>query len=129
MKEFIEKLIGRLEEESQKAVKEMAAAKSNAGENYCSGMAGAFNRTVKIVEKLAEEHKDDIQTIDVSELLGESEQVNDFCEWKFTKSVADGGYFYSSGCNHKRFSDLHSFEFCPYCGKKIKVAPYQTKGE
>jgi hypothetical protein len=71
-----------------------------------------INKAIEIVKDLASEHN------------------NDFCEWKFVKSVSDGGYFYSSGCSHKRFSDLHSFEFCPYCGKEIKIipAPYK-KGE
>ena len=26
-------------------------------------------------------------------------------------------------------TSVRKFEFCPYCGKKIKVAPYQPKGE
>lgn len=126
MKQFIDKLIGRLEEESDyEPIDYDCCDISCTDEQHFI----ATDKAIEIVNQLAEEHKDDIQTIDVSELLGEQEQVNDFCEWKFTKSVADGGYFYSSGCNHKRFSDLHSFEFCPYCGKKIKVAPYQTKGE
>ena len=81
MKEFINKLIGRLDE------------------------LGWLEDTPleEIVNELAEEF------------------ANDCCKWKFTKSIVDGGYFYNSGCNHKRFSDLHGFEFCPYCGKKIKV--------
>ena len=39
---------------------------------------------------------------------------DDVCEWKHSGNV------YIS-CNHKRFTDLHSFDYCPYCGKKIKV--------
>lgn len=39
---------------------------------------------------------------------------DDVCEWKYS-----GNVFIS--CNYKRFTDLHSFEYCPYCGKKIKV--------
>lgn len=39
---------------------------------------------------------------------------DDVCEWKYSGNV------YIS-CNYKRFTDLHSFEYCPYCGKKIKI--------
>ena len=39
---------------------------------------------------------------------------DDVCEWKHS-----GNVFIS--CNYKRFTDLHSFEYCPYCSKKIKV--------
>ena len=42
------------------------------------------------------------------------ENKDDVCEWKYSGNV------YIS-CNYKRFTDLHSFEYCPYCGKKIKV--------
>lgn len=58
MKEFIDKLIERLEEESSQALKDMVASKSNAGENFNSGMAGAFNKTIAIVNQLAEEYND-----------------------------------------------------------------------
>jgi hypothetical protein len=91
MKEFVNKLIDRLEE--------LHIIHSNKYAQW----NGAIDEVIDIVNELAEECKDDC------------------CEWKFTKSVVDSGYFYSSGCNHKRFPDLHSFEFCPYCGKKIKV--------
>ena len=39
---------------------------------------------------------------------------DDVCEWKYSGNV-------SISCNYKRFTDLHSFEYCPYCGKKIKI--------
>lgn len=60
MKQFIDKLISRLKKE-----------RVGQFNPYCDGL----NMAIKIVKELAEEHKDDIQTIDVSELLGES--VND----------------------------------------------------
>ena len=101
MKEFVEKLIERLEESV--SFTEMARMESRVGKKQTIGFGLGVRSAVKIVKDLASEHN------------------NDFCEWKFVKSVADGGYFYSSGCSHKRFSDLHSFEFCPYCRKKIKV--------
>lgn len=40
--------------------------------------------------------------------------ADDVCEWKYSGNV------YIS-CNYKRFTDLHSFEYCPYCEKKIKI--------
>ena len=98
MKEFIEKLVSRLEEEIDIIKDEVYRDYEERIIEEC-----AIENVIDIVNELAEEYN------------------NDFCEWKFTKSVVNGGYFYSSGCNHKRFSDLHNFEFCPYCGKKIKV--------
>ena len=44
----------------------------------------------------------------------EENTFDDVCEWKHSGNV------YIS-CNYKRFTDLHSFDYCPYCGKKIKV--------
>ena len=90
MKDFIEKLIGRLEE--------LTHDNPMITRNYI-----LRKEAIKIINQLAEEYK------------------GGFCEWKYTKSVSEGGYFYSCGCIHKRFSDLHDFEYCPYCGKKIKV--------
>jgi hypothetical protein len=72
MKQFIDKLIERLEEHKTKAY--VTGFTNNP---YELGACHAMDDAVKIVNLLAEEHKDDIQTIDVSELLGESEQVND----------------------------------------------------
>lgn len=97
MKEFVERLKSRLEEE-----------KHIVYEYESSSQYEATQRTVVDYE-------------DIIEIVNELEEEcnNDCCEWKFMKTVV--AYFYSSGCNHKRFSDLHDFEFCPYCGKKIKV--------
>ena len=90
MKEFIEKLIGRLEEEKKQA--------------QCEGslsFAMGFKVAILIVNELAEEYN------------------NDFCEWKPYKSEF---YSYKSKCNAlfpRKCGD--EYEFCPYCGKKIKV--------
>ena len=108
MKEFVDKLIGRLEElqKQRTGCSNITCDKCKYDKECFEGEKGfkvTIDKFIKFVNELAEEYN------------------NDFCEWKFTKSVVNGGYFYSSGCNHKRFSDLHNFEFCPYCGKKIKV--------
>lgn len=109
MKEFIDKLIERLEEESSQSLKDMIASKSNAGENFNSGMAGAFNKTIAIVNQLAEEYN------------------NDFCEWEYDDF--EDGWQTSCGTTFSLCdSDKEITHYCPCCGKKIKVAPY-TEGE
>ena len=51
---------------------------------------------------------------DAIEIVNNGGISDDVCEWKHS-----GNVFIS--CNYKRFTDLHSFEHCPYCSKKIKV--------
>lgn len=70
MKQFIDKLIERLEEEHERCINRYGVLGGNLP-------AMEVKQCMEIINQLAEEHKDDIQTIDVSELLGESEQVND----------------------------------------------------
>ena len=116
MNEFIEKLIGRLEEEynyqKTKAFQEgirvgcgeepkMISEEYNRNQN-----AQCFDASIQIVNELAEEYK------------------NDVCEWRKDK-IMSGMYVACSGY----VTHLKDFKFCPYCGKKIKVAPYQPKGE
>ena len=48
------------------------------------------------------------------EIVKKGGAADDVCEWKYSGNV------YIS-CNYKRFTNLHSFEYCPYCGKKIKI--------
>lgn len=59
------------------------------------------------------------------------EYDNDVCEWKQHEREIDV-YFTECGQAHI-FVDGNPEEnnhvFCPYCGKKIKIAPYQPKGE
>lgn len=51
---------------------------------------------------------------------------NDFCEWKSEKDI-----FIQNPHTGRRFSNEPSMRnvYCNTCGKKIRVAPYQTKGE
>lgn len=98
MKEFIDKLIGRLEEYKTKTY--VTGITNDAYEfGACSGMDSA----IKIVNELAEEYN------------------NDFCEWKYDGIMYDR-------CPHTEtlFARIHNcdekiFKYCPYCGKKIKV--------
>jgi len=77
MNEFIKKLIERLEEELKLAdeTKEKCARENPLMFDNAKGYATGIANAKYFVNQLAEEHKDDIQTIDVSELLGE--QGND----------------------------------------------------
>lgn len=104
MKEFIEKLIGRLEE-----LKKEAYDKWDGGASH-----KAYSKAIEIVNQLAEEYN------------------NDFCEWKaYIENKKPSSYYYPSCDTDILFPmcDVENFRVCPYCGKKIKVAPYQPKGE
>lgn len=57
----------------------------------------------------------------------EENHNNDFCEWK---EISVGGITVVKEPHRMRlFNHDHEQHFCHYCGKKIKVAPYQPKGE
>lgn len=83
MKQFIDKLIERLEEKFKYNSEQAEIWRSGSDKDaYFRGQkdlymdrANTYGEVMRIVNQLAEEYKDDIQTIDVSELLGESEQV------------------------------------------------------
>lgn len=100
MKEFIDKLIERLDDERKSGLA-----------LYDFSMVGSYVNAIKIVNQLAEEYN------------------KDCCEWK----QYDENDIYYTGCEQiHMFIDGsptdNKYEFCPYCGKKIKVAPY-TEGE
>lgn len=87
MKEFIEKLIGRLEEYLK--------------ENEHEPNSGFIEGCIDIANGLAEEYN------------------NDFCEWKMFKANARLRH---KNCMFAEDTvDTWKFNFCPYCGKKIKV--------
>ena len=100
MKEFIDKLIERLEEAK------VSANRRNAFDSEIS-----YACAIDIVNKLAEEYK------------------GGCCEWK----QEDHEDVYATECGEVHiFIDGSPIDnnhtYCPYCGKKIKVAPY-TEGE
>lgn len=99
MKEFVEKLIGMLEE-STIYDKQAIGFMNKYGRNI--GFISK-NKAIEIVNQLAEEYN------------------NDVCEWKYHRTIDDIP-MYETSCYHefeKRF--VKKYKFCPYCGKKIKV--------
>ena len=102
MKEFIEKLIGRLEEEKQRLRKLKNDTITLSDSEVIAIEEGAYNFCKKIVNELAEEYN------------------NDFCEWKYIDSTS---YNATIPCrvNTMNIKSMRYYTYCPYCGKKIKV--------
>lgn len=111
MKEFIEKLIERLEE-----LKEIEKNRADScDEDSCGDgeqifddgrSQGRFEQThkiIKIINQLAEEYN------------------NDFCKWE----KYEDKHIYYNNCKWRNEDideyTVSQFKFCPYCGKKIKV--------
>ena len=109
MKGFIEKLISRLEEEKEKSFAKYRESFELYVEEFWRGRMGGFGNAISIVNQLAEEYN------------------NDFCEWKQEdeEGFSNCKFTYQEIMN----DEVEGFKFCPYCGKKIKIAPYQPKGE
>ena len=157
MKEFIEKLIGRLEEYkythlTEHDSEECLHCKENE-DDWCqcrNCLICAFEKSEKIVNQLAEEYKHCIKSscsncevydkekhycpkwCDV--IKGTMEEIeeshdNDFCEWKKTDKSKYSPYYHALKHGNITLEFHDDFKFCPYCGKKIKIAPYQPKGE
>ena len=113
MKEAFEKIIERLEEKRDKY--ENLASSSNFDgyheeEIKYLAMQEAYEEAIEIVNKVAEEYVPDIN-------VGE---IEEFCEWGF---AGDFGEWYAC-CKPLRVYipyGVHSFKYCPYCGKEIKV--------
>lgn len=92
MKEFVGKLIKQLEERIQ----------DNNGwedDEFFGGQSNAFEWTISVIKKLEEEYS------------------NDFCEWK----IKSWGLFPINTSCENSLDVNYNYEFCPYCGKKIKV--------
>ena len=103
MNEFIEKLIGRLEEEKKQYHKQYV--------DDCIGYTTyhryehELDKIIEIVNQLAEEYD------------------NDVCEWKQHEREIDV-YFTECGQAHIFVNgnpEENNYEYCPYCGKKIKI--------
>lgn len=109
MQKFIKKMIERLEERQNDI-----AGNLSLNVYYSDGYDKGIEYAIEIVTELAEEYK-------VSEMPTGSEG---FCEWKKGKS---GVFPIKTDCGNSMDVN-YGYEFCPYCGKKIKVAPY-TEGE
>ena len=106
MKEFIEKLIGRLEEKAkhdeQRAIK-TAEKERISLITALQAMADRYRDAIEIVNQLAEEYN------------------NDFCEWKKTDKRKSSPYHHALKHGNITLEFHDDFKFCPYCGKKIKV--------
>ena len=97
MNEFIEKLIGRLEE--LRKCSDFGTC-NHCQNRWCPMELLEADEVIKIANQLAEEYNDD------------------FCEWHKVKN----GNAYK--CNtHAEIHDSRVLDWCvcPYCGKKIKV--------
>lgn len=100
-------LIERLEEEYNKWCDIYNKEMYN---EYPDGRSDGIDSAIEIVNQLAEEYN------------------NDFCEWK--KVVIDSTELIREPHRMYLFKESDDkWEYCPYCGKKIKIAPYQPKGE
>lgn len=156
MKEFIEKLIVRLEEESYTI--------------HLDGFISSTEKKIveftdvqKIVNQLTEEYKGEeleksqkiynfikreinpygkpfegtvyefglkvmkyIKNIHTEEL---AEEYKEECEYK-ENFVSSGSVYFLTGCGTRHNGFLNKNRpYCGFCGKKIRVAPYQPKGE
>lgn len=101
MKEFIDNLISRLEENTIQHKESITLF------NECGVKFIAVGKVKEIVNELAEEYN------------------KDCCEWK--KAGTDS-LFYKTCKKVMPYNTNSDKKYCPYCGKKIKVAPY-TEGE
>lgn len=98
MKEFVEKLIGRLEE----LRKEYYADYNTYRVERDLGNVDGLKHAIKIINELAEEYN------------------NDFCEWKYIDSTSHNATIPCRG-NTMNIKSMRYYTYCPYCGKKIKV--------
>ena len=120
MKQFIDKLIERLEKHVAYNEKmfEMFPNMGEVEKTIYNTQKNSYEETIRIVNQLAEEYN------------------NDFCEWEKGSSGYVGYPAYYSKCCTTNSNGLEmqthiisDWKFCPYCGKKIKIVPYQPKGE
>lgn len=144
MTEFVEKLIDRLEkasrtmmpviptEEAIKIVNQLAEEYKHCALCYL-GSPCEYQNAEADCEKCEsydnEKHHCPKFCKVITEAVAEIEEkhCNDFCEWE-EKSVS-GIELVREPHRMKLFHIEEERMFCPYCGKKIKVTPYQPKGE
>ena len=105
MKEFIEKLIGRLEEEVEyqdKKADEADVFEEVSVSHTRISMRKCYEHAIEIVNELAEEYK------------------GGCCEWEYDEF--EDGWQTSCGTTFSLCdSDKEVTHFCPCCGKEIKV--------
>lgn len=150
MKEFVEKLIARLDERFKHTRHRYIRQIGDNTRNW--ERIKAYQEVIKIVNQFAEEYKPcnkpsckDCKVYDKEkhycpkwcEVIKHTtielaeEHNNDACEWEIV-SDRDIHREYKPMCSEDGFIEItgyFDYKFCPYCGKKIKIAPYQPKGE
>lgn len=120
MKEFIEKLIVRLREKFKYNSEQAEIYRSGSDndayfrekEDLYRDRANTYGEVMRIVNRLAEEYN------------------NEFCEWFRYDYRTIAPKNHDAENPYWRIPDnMDKLKYCPYCGKKIRVAPYQPKGE
>lgn len=136
MKEFVDKLIERLAENRRPIVTNDEDLEWNRAMYLCTGIVNQLAEEYKPCHKpctgceeydLVRNHCPKFCKV-IKETVKEIEEnnSNDFCVWKSEKDM-----FIQNPHTGRKFSNEPSMRnvYCNTCGKKIKVAPYQPKGE
>ena len=158
MKEFIDELISRLEKEKRSLFNTMAGVTNSNINNQICGLDKAIKTVNQLAEEYkhcdfcylgspceyqnpeiscekcieydTEEHccpKFCKVITDTIQEMKEEHHNNDFCEWT---EISVGGIIAVKEPHRMKLLNCdHEQKFCHYCGKKIKIAPYQPKGE
>ena len=101
MKEFIEKLIGMLEDAGNQRLEDAFGSRE---EMEALAYRQGIRKAIEIANQLAEEYN------------------NDFCEWNCGGQPKTLVAKWESSCGDTRIMQkTDSYKFCPCCGKKIKV--------
>ena len=152
MKEFVEKLIGRLKElthdnpmitrnyilrkDAIEIVNQLAEGYKHCDLCYLGSPCEYQNPEIsceKCIEYDTEEHccpKFCKVITDTIQEMKEEHHNNDFCEWfKYDYRTIAPKSHDAENPYWRIPENLDKLKFCPYCGKKIKVVPYQPKGE
>lgn len=118
MKEFIDKLISELKEEHERCINRYGIVGGNVP-------AAIVKNCMNIVNQLAEEYINcSTEYINCSTKVSEMPTGSeDYCEWVLIDYEAN---VYDTTCRNPHIllegSPIdNNYEFCPYCGKKIKV--------
>ena len=119
MKEFIEKLIARLEEQAEQS------CMLGDDDVWYDGMESGFLGAIEIVNELAEEHKhctlcylqSPCEYQNENAILPSELYNGGCCEWR---NGTSGIFKIKTSCRNS-IDVNYGYEFCPYCGKKIKV--------
>lgn len=87
--------------------------------------AYSSDKVVEELEEIAyvdEDVNSFVDLEDATEIVKQGDVSDDVCEWKYN----DSEYYFESSCDHLHIFMFdgpkeNEYDFCPYCGKKIKV--------